>query len=57
MVSVINRNGMWYAIYHIGDHVRSDQTNVISSAYFHSTERAEAYAVKLREWEASNVES
>ena len=44
MVSVINQCGAWYAVYHFGDHVRSDLTNVISSYMFRDKASAELFA-------------
>ena len=44
MVSVVQMAGKWYAVQHTGDHVRSDQTNIISSYRFNNKESAESYA-------------
>ena len=44
MISVIKIADMWYAVYHTGDQVRSDQGNVISSYMFKSKIDAELFA-------------
>lgn len=50
MVSVVEQNGMWYAVYHYGDHIRSDLTNVVSSYQFRDKTSAEVYAAAMRLW-------
>lgn len=50
MVSVVEQDGMWYAVYHYGDHIRSDLTNVVSSYQFRDKTSAEVYAAAMRLW-------
>ena len=56
MVSIVERGGMWYAVYHFGDRIRSDQTNVVSSYQFIDKTSAEAFAAKMLSWGRKEAE-
>ena len=57
MVSVIEQGGAWFAVYHYGDHVRSDLTNVISSYMFHDITCTEVFAAGMRLWGNTEAEA